>query len=145
MLREVCEVVISDMALVLFFDGDCGFCSKSVRRVNRLDRDAAVDFAPLQGELAKKLGLEKFADKKGGTMVLLRESDGEYFYKSDAWILLGQTLGQPWAGLAGCFGIFPKFIRDTIYDFVAKNRYLLAGKAGSCELPDEGLLKRMRE
>ena len=133
------------MALVLFFDGECGFCNRSVRTVSRFDREGGVDFAPLQGKLSKELGLEKFADKKGGTMVILRESDGERFYKGDAWIVLGNTLGQPWALFAGFFAIFPKSVRDAIYDFFAKNRYLIAGKSAACAIPSEGLGKRMRE
>jgi predicted DCC family thiol-disulfide oxidoreductase YuxK len=133
------------MGLVLFFDGDCGFCSKSVRQVYRLDVKGSVEFSPLQGKLAKELGLEKFADKEGGTMVIIRESDGTRFFKGDAWIELGKTLGGIWAAMAACFSIFPKAARDWGYDLVARNRYLLAGKVDSCGMPDEGLRKRMRE
>lgn len=133
------------MGLVLFFDGDCGFCSKSVRKVYRIDAKGAVEFAPLQGKLAKELGLEKFAAKDGGTMVIIRESDGQRFFKGDAWILLGRTLGGTWAALAAIFSILPKALRDVFYDLVARNRYLLAGKGNACAMPDEGLRKRMRE
>ncbi len=133
------------MALVLFFDGDCGFCSKSVRQVYRLDAKGAVEFAPLQGKLSRELGLENFADKEGGTMVIIRESDGVRFFKGDAWIELGKTLGGIWAVLAGLFSILPKAGRDYFYDLVAKNRYLLAGKGNACGMPEEGLRKRMRE
>ena len=133
------------MALVLFFDGECGFCNRSVRMVSCFDREGGVDFAPLQGKLSNELGLENFADKKGGTMVILRESDGERFYKSDAWILLGKTLGQPWAAIAICFAVLPKSFRDWIYDFFARKRYLIAGKADQCGMPDEVLRERMRE
>jgi predicted DCC family thiol-disulfide oxidoreductase YuxK len=104
-----------------------------------------VDFAPLQGTLSKELGLEEFADKRGGTMVILQESDGQRFYKGDALILLGKSLGQPWAILANCFAVFPKALRDAMYDFVAKNRYLIAGKNDACGLPDERLRERMRD
>lgn len=133
------------MRLVLFFDGDCGFCTKSVRRVYRLDEKGAVEFAPLQGKLAGELGLTKFADKAGGTMVIIRESDGRRFFKGDAWIELGKTLGGIWAVLAAVFSVFPKAARDWGYDLVARNRYLLAGKGNACGMPDEGLRKRMRE
>lgn len=133
------------MALVLFFDGDCGFCSKSVRQVYRLDRRGAVEFAPLQGKLSHELGFEKCAAKDGGTMVIVRESDGRRFFKGDAWIELGKTLGGICAVAAALFSIFPKGARDWIYDLVAKNRYLIAGKGNACAMPDEGLRKRMRE
>ncbi len=133
------------MALVLFFDGECGFCSKSVRRVYQLDPKGAIEFAPLQGELSGKLGLGKYADKDGGSMVILRESDGEMFTKGDAWVVLGKTLGGVWKVLAAAFSLFPKQIRDWAYDLVANNRYRIAGRGNPCALPDEGLRKRMRE
>ncbi|QTN33790.1 DUF393 domain-containing protein [Akkermansiaceae bacterium] len=133
------------MALVLFFDGDCGFCSKSVRRVHHLDTKGVLEFAPLQGKLSKQLGLERFADKEGGTMVIIRESDGKRFFKGDAWIVLGQTLGGIWALLAGVYGMFPKTARDWGYDLVARKRYFLAGKGDACAIPDESLRKRMRD
>lgn len=130
---------------MLFFDGDCGFCSKSVRRVYQLDPGGDIEFAPLQGVLAGKLGLRKYAEKDGGSMVILRESDGVMFTKGDAWITLGESLGGIWAALATAFSLFPKHSRDWFYDLVAKNRYRLAGKGNACALPDEGLRKRMRD
>jgi len=133
------------MALVLFFDGDCGFCSKSVRRVYQLDPRGAFEFAPLQGLLAGKLGLAEYAEKGGGSMVILRESDGVMFTKGDACIILGETLGGIWAALASAFSLFPKTARDWAYELVARNRYLLAGKGNHCAMPEDGLRKRMRE
>ena len=145
MLRELTGALSFCMALVLFFDGECGFCNKSVRKINRLDRDGVVDFAPLQGKLSREMGLEKFADKNLGTMVVLRESDGERFFKGDAGIQLGKALGQPWAAFASCFAFFPKSLRDSIYDLVARHRYLIFGKTDACEMPGESLKRRMRE
>ncbi|MEP4172254.1 MAG: DUF393 domain-containing protein [Luteolibacter sp.] len=132
------------MSWVLFFDGDCGFCSKSVRKVHALDKGGAIDFSPLQGQLSAEKGFTRYADKAGGTMVLLREVDGAVFMKSDAWVELGKALGGIWRALAIGFGIFPRVLRDWIYDVVAENRYLIAGKGDSCGLPDESLRKRMR-
>lgn len=133
------------MALVLFFDGECGFCTRSVRWVYRLDRKGAVEFAPLQGELSKRLGLEKFADEEGGTMVVIREGSGERFFKSDAWIALARGLGGGWKLVAAAIAMFPKSWRDAAYDLFARNRYRVAGKGSACSIPDEGLRKRMRE
>ncbi len=133
------------MGLVLFFDGECGFCSRSVRLVHGLDKRGSVEFAPLQGKLAGELGLGKYADKRGGTMVIIRESDGKRFFKGDAWIELGKTLGGIWGVLAALFDIFPKSARDWGYDLVARNRYRLAGKENACGIPEESLRRRMRE
>lgn len=75
-------------------------------------------------------------------MVILREEDGEIFTKGDALMELGKVLGGVFRVLAFVFSFFPKCVRNRFYDLVAKNRYKFAG---TCELPDEGLRKRMRE
>lgn len=130
------------MSLVLFFDGECGFCKRSVRLVYECDEKGLIEFAPLQGVLAEKYELKGYSEKGGGSMVMLREEDGEVFTKGDALIELGKNLGGVFWVLAFGFSIFPKLLRNGLYDLVAKNRYKLAG---SCELPDEGLMKRIRE
>lgn len=104
-----------------------------------------MDFAPLQGNLARRKELNKYAEKPGGTMVMLREADGAKFYKGDAWIELGKILGGIWAMLAQMFALFPKHARDWGYDLIARNRYRIASKLKACKLPDEGLLRKMRD
>jgi predicted DCC family thiol-disulfide oxidoreductase YuxK len=127
---------------VLFFDGECGFCEKSVMRVYGFDEQGRIHFAPLQGKLAEQHGLTGYADREGGSMVLLRESDGEMFTKSDALVELGKALGGVFCLSAVVFSWFPKCLRDGMYDLVARNRFKLPA---SCELPDAELKKRMRE
>lgn len=131
------------MGWVLFFDGDCAFCSDSVRRVVRLDKQAKVSFAPLQGELAKKMGFSHHAAQKGGTMVLLREADGKVFTHSDGWIELARALGGWWRFLT-ITRFIPKPLRDMVYRCVARNRYHFMGRADTCSLPDPEVLKRLR-
>jgi predicted DCC family thiol-disulfide oxidoreductase YuxK len=132
------------MKWVLFFDGDCAFCSSAIRRVNRLDPHGRVDFAPLQGKLAEKLGLQHHATGTGGTMVLLRESDGRIFLRSDALIEVGSAIG----GIGRCLvplAIIPRAWRDKIYQFIADRRRLLPGNQSACPLPDERLRKQLRD
>ena len=78
------------MSLVLFFDGECGFCKRSVRLVYECDEKGLIEFAPLQGVLAEKYELKGYSEKGGGSMVMLREEDGEVFTKGDALIELGK-------------------------------------------------------
>lgn len=141
--RRRSRISIPGMAWVLFFDGDCAFCSASVRRVCRLDRRGNIAFAPLQGELASRHGFSHHAAAGGGTMVLLREEDGRVFTHSDAWIELVRALGGAWTILA-IFRWVPKRLRDALYRRVAENRYRFMGKADACTLPDPELAKRLR-
>lgn len=132
------------MTWVLFFDGDCAFCSKSVRHVVRFDHHKRIAFSPLQGKFAADLGFAHHAGKADGTMVLLRELDQKVFLRSDALIELARALGGGWRVLA-LARFIPKLLRDRAYRWVADHRYLFMGKSDACSLPDPELLKRLRE
>lgn len=132
------------MGWVLFFDGECAFCSDSVRWISRLDRRGKISFAPLQGKLAAEKSLSGYAAGKGGTLVLFREEDGRLFTKSNALIELTRALGGWWRLLAVARFI-PPFLRDAVYQWVADNRYRIMGKSDSCSLPDPVVLNRLRE
>ncbi len=132
------------MGWVLFFDGDCAFCSKSVQQAVRFDKRERVFFAPLQGELSRRMGFTKYAAKDGGTMVLLRESDGQIFMQSDALIELARVFGGAW-WLLTVTRFIPKPLRDLVYRCIARNRYRLMGKFDTCSLPDPAVRKRLRD
>jgi predicted DCC family thiol-disulfide oxidoreductase YuxK len=132
------------MTWVLFFDDGCAFCSGAVRRVARRDKRARVFFAPLQGELARKNGLAGDAAKTGGTMVLLRESDGAVFTRGDAVLELASLLGGAWR-LLRIGKLLPKSTRDVLYDLVAGKRHRLPGANRVCEPPDAAFAARLRK
>ncbi len=132
------------MNRVVFFDGDCGICSRSIRLLARLDTRERLSFAPLQGTLAAGIGLDHHAADHGGTMVVMREPDAKLFFRSDALLEIARTLGGVWACL-GIFAIIPRSWRDALYQFVADRRHLLVRKNGSCALPDERVRRRFRE
>jgi predicted DCC family thiol-disulfide oxidoreductase YuxK len=131
------------MNWVLFFDGNCAFCSKSVQQVVRFDGQERVSFAPLQGELAREKGFSGYAAATNGSMVLLRESDGRVFMHSDALIELARALGGFWQ-IFRIARFIPRWIRDGVYRWIARNRHRFMGKKSACLLPDAALLKRLR-
>ena len=141
--RTMNAPIVPAMGWILFFDGDCAFCSQSVRQVFRLDKRGNVSFAPLQGELAREKGFSHHAAQGGGTLVLLRESDGKTFTHSDGLIELANALGGGWRILM-LARIIPKPLRDAVYRWVARNRYHFMGKSNTCEMPDPELRKRLR-
>ncbi|MEO8614713.1 MAG: DCC1-like thiol-disulfide oxidoreductase family protein [Luteolibacter sp.] len=132
------------MGWVLFYDGDCAFCSRSVRNVVRFDHREVISFAPLQGKFSREKGFTKYAAADSGTMVLLRESDGRIFTHSDGLIEIARIFGGWWRILA-LARFIPKPLRDAVYRTIARNRYRIMGKADHCALPDPALLKRLRE
>jgi predicted DCC family thiol-disulfide oxidoreductase YuxK len=125
---------------ILFFDGVCNLCNGAVQWVIRHDPQQKIQFAALQSETAKvKLGSSGIDLEKLESLVLLE--DGVVYTHSDAVLRLVRVLGSPWSW-AGIFLILPKFIRDGVYRFIAKNRYAWFGKRDSCMMPTPELKKR---
>ncbi|OYV04360.1 MAG: hypothetical protein CFE26_17315 [Verrucomicrobiales bacterium VVV1] len=132
----------SGMRWVMFFDGDCAFCSRSIRLLARLDRLDHIRLSPLQGTFAAEKGLGRFASEADGSMVVLRESDGAVFTHSSGVLEMARALGFPWA-LFSIFVLVPKPLRDGVYKWIARNRYRWFGKADVCQLPTEDVVRRL--
>ena len=56
------------------------------------------------------------------------------FERSTAALRIITALGGIWR-LAGLLRLVPRFLRDAVYDWVARNRYGWFGKRDSCRLP----------
>lgn len=132
------------MNWVLFFDGDCAFCSRSVQRVAHFDTLEEISFAPLQGKLSHEKGFAGYASDEGGTMLLFRESDGKVFTHSDALIQLTRIFGGWWRVLSWAH-LIPKLLRDAVYRWIARNRYRIMERNTTCLIPDPAMKKRLRD
>jgi len=116
---------------VIYFDGYCGLCNGFVDFVLARDRARRFRFAPLQGTTARA----RFGDPGDvdPTTILLEEA-GAVFERSTAALRIITALGGFWR-LAGLLRLVPRFIRDAVYDWIARNRYGWFGKRDSCRLP----------
>ncbi|MFC5401914.1 thiol-disulfide oxidoreductase DCC family protein [Cohnella soli] len=125
---------------IVLIDGVCHFCHGAARFIIARDKKAQFKFASLQsatgGRLLGEGGLSATALD---TFVLVE--DGKYYAKSTAALKIAKRLSDGWPLLyAGI--VLPKFIRDAIYDFVAKRRYRWFGRADSCMLPTPDVRSR---
>ncbi|MNT04339.1 hypothetical protein D3C72_1389140 [compost metagenome] len=73
------------------------------------------------------------------TFVLVE--DGRYYTRSKAALKLARVLPFPWP-LWYVFVVIPPFIRDAVYDIVARNRYRWFGKDEACMIPTKEIRKR---
>ena len=64
--------------------------------------------------------------------------------KSDAALFVAGQLGWPWK-LARVAGVFPKALRDRLYDVVARTRYRVFGRYEQCLIPREESRSRFVE
>lgn len=118
---------------ILLFDGVCNLCSGSVQFVIKHNGNQNVRFASLQSEIGEELlkGADLPADYLGSLVLV---ENGKIFVKSDAALKLAKHLNGLWK-LGGIFLIVPKFIRNPIYDWIARNRYKWFGKKEVCWIP----------
>lgn len=118
---------------VLLFDGVCNLCNASVQWVLEHDKKAVFRFAALQSE-AGQAELRRFGlDTATFNSVVLVDGD-HIFTQSDAAIEVAIRLGGFWA-LARFLKIIPRFLRDGVYNWIARNRYRWFGKKEQCMLP----------
>ena len=117
---------------IIFFDGVCNLCTGSVKFVLKRDKKEAFLFSSLQSEFAKQT-LSKFGRTTELSSFILLEN-GKIYDRSSAALRVSQRLTAPWPALSG-FLVIPKFIRDAVYDFIARHRYQWFGKQDSCMIP----------
>ncbi len=127
---------------VLFFDGSCGLCNRSVKFVLRKEKKSELIFSALQSEFAKKT-LQPFnLEGKLDSMVFLE--NGKIHLQSSAALRVTKYLKGLWP-LMMIFIIVPPFIRNGIYNYIAKNRITWFGTADYCEMMTPELRKRFLE
>lgn len=123
---------------IIIYDGICNLCDGFILFVIDNDKKNKFKFTPLQDEFSKTILKESNKDFEES---ILFYRDGIIFSKSSAVIQIFFELGFPF-NLIQIFMAIPKFVRDKIYDFVARNRYKWFGKRVSCRIPTKELLNK---
>jgi predicted DCC family thiol-disulfide oxidoreductase YuxK len=124
---------------IILFDGVCNLCNKLVLFLIKHDKNCVFQFSPLQTSAGEKLIHQYHLLNDNKSVILIK--DGIVFYKSDAIIEIAKKM-TGWPQLLKYSFLFPKFLRDGIYDLIAKNRYYLFGQQASCPIPSEDAKKR---
>ena len=122
---------------IIFFDGVCNLCNASVQFVIAHDKKDRFRFTALQGDYAKEI-LPQFNADLGKLNTILLLEDGKLYTKSSAALRVARKLNGL-IPLLYAFLIVPKFIRDWVYDIIAKNRYRWWGRQESCWIPTPDL------
>ena len=125
---------------VIFFDGVCNLCNASVQFAIERDKKNFFRFTALQGEYAKKTLPQFKVDLNKIDSIVLVENK-ELYTKSSAALRIARKLNGLWPMLY-IFIIIPKFIRDWVYDLIAKNRYKWWGRQESCLVPTPELRQK---
>jgi predicted DCC family thiol-disulfide oxidoreductase YuxK len=116
---------------ILIYDGICVLCNFFLDIIIKADKNKSLKYLPLQDEKAQLLinsaNLEKI------DTVVYYSPNKQFYIKSEAVIQVLTDIGGIWK-MTSVFKFIPLFIRDYIYDFIARNRYGWFGKRKSCRL-----------
>ncbi|MDW5288674.1 thiol-disulfide oxidoreductase DCC family protein [Formosa sp. PL04] len=129
---------------LILFDGVCNLCDNSVQFIIKRDKKNLFRFTTLQGKTAKSI-IENFnIDTSKTDSILLYIPEHKLYTKSTAALKIASHLKFP-INLMSAFLVIPKFIRDYVYDYIAKNRYKWFGKKNDCMIPTKALKSKFLE
>jgi predicted DCC family thiol-disulfide oxidoreductase YuxK len=112
---------------IILFDGTCKLCNNVVKFISKNDSKKIFCFIPLESDLAAEY-LNRYHQKgvDKGSVLLIQED--KIYTKSNAVLHILKCLDGMWPLLYG-FIIVPGFIRDPVYNIIARYRYRWFGPA----------------
>lgn len=118
---------------LVLFDGVCNFCNYWVNFAIRHDKKGFLRFTPIQGETAKQV-LPEFSINTNKISSVIFVYNGKAYTQSSAALQICRHLNGGWKLFYGLY-IIPKFLRDFMYNIIARNRYKWFGKKEACMVP----------
>ena len=122
---------------VVFFDGHCALCNRSMKLLIDEDRARVLAFAPLQGETFEAFRGTTTLKQDLDSIVYVRgfgSDEASVFVRSGAVLEALSDIGGFWR-VVSWLRIVPRPLRDRVYDFIAAHRYRWFGKYDVCRLP----------
>lgn len=123
-------------SLIIFYDGPCVLCNYWIQKLCQWDKENHFKFTSLDSKFA----IDFFS--KNPSPILKKDAiiswDFEKGYHAEA-----EAVFRILTSLKGFFNFFlifnllPKSLTNSIYRYIAKNRYRWFGKHEKCPLPDK--------
>jgi len=126
---------------IIVFDAECLLCSANAQFVLDHDQRGRFLLASMQGEAGSALYRRFGIDPANPDTLIVVEGDRAR-RDSDAILAIWAGLGWPWRAGA-IFRLVPRLLRDSVYRWVARNRYRLFGRRDACWLPDPAFRDRL--
>lgn len=120
---------------IVFFDGTCNFCNSTVDILFSRRKHKNLYFASLQSEFAAEF-LPKDQVDLSNLDTIYYYRNGKLYDRSEAVLRVSRELKGLYP-LLQLFLLFPGFLRDAVYDLVARNRYRIFGKKDTCRIATE--------
>ena len=125
---------------IVLYDGHCNLCTGAVRFILPRDPNGHFRFASLQDPKVDRLFSKNNLSRPDTDSILLLES-GRLYQRSTAALRIARRLRRGWPLFYASI-IIPRFLRDPLYTWIARNRYRWWGKRESCLVMVEGWEER---
>lgn len=125
---------------IILFDGVCNFCNSAVNFIIKRNTKRNILFAPLQSDAGRALLLQNNLSLNDMRSFIFMEK-GKVFERSGASLRVCRHLNALWPLCYG-FMIVPRFIRDGIYNWMARNRFKWFGSRTECMVPSAEIKAR---
>ena len=119
---------------IILFDGVCNLCDSSIQFIIKHDKNDVFRFVALQSDLGQEIIKHIGVDISKTDSIILYEPGNAYNYKAEAALKIAKELGGIYS-LIGLFSVLPKGLTNSVYDYIAKNRYKWYGKKDACMIP----------
>ncbi len=121
-----CEIIV--------FDSSCLLCNRAVHFILKFSLKNSFHFTSIESDASKRILLQLNQKTFAFDSLALWKND-VLLYKSKAieQIMLKIPVTYP----LFIFFILPRSLKDSIYDYVAKNRYKWFGKTNTCKFITE--------
>ncbi len=136
------QEVASNKTIILF-DGVCNLCNSAINFVIDKDKQDNFYFASLQSEFGQAL-LTHFDRNTNDFDSMIVYENGKIKTKSTAALRIAAGLSGGWKYFR-VFNIIPIFLRNGVYNLIAKNRYKWFGQKNECRIPTPKLKAKFIE
>ncbi len=121
---------------IIFFDGVCGLCNRTVDFVLREDRERTFLYSPLQGETFRRIARDHPETLNANSIFVLKRGPEKeiLLQRSAAFLYILDNLPR-YRWLARIGKKIPAPLGDAVYRLIAATRYRIWGKRDSCRLP----------
>ena len=122
-----------DTRPLLVYDGECGFCARSIQFILRHERRHDLLFVPRQSAFGIELR-QRYKLERVESMLWIEPGAQQASIESDAVLKAATYLGGIFR-LAALASLIPAPLRNPIYRWIAANRHRLSQTSAACLLP----------
>jgi len=123
--------ILPEGKILVQFDGMCILCSRTIKLILKADKKDKFIFQALQNS----------PEAQNSDTIIVTGTNGQKLYYFDALLKIGRELDGFYQSIL-IFKLLPQSWRNSIYRWVAKNRFRWFGSRQSCYLPTEAERKK---